>query len=77
MPSARVDSGVAAEGIPYSEYLAAYPDDPMAARVRAIVAARREAMTWRRTRLVDTPAYWSYLRRAIRRDRTRPMRTVA
>jgi uncharacterized caspase-like protein len=48
----------------YSEFLTAYSDDPMAARVRAIVAARREAMTWRRTRVVDTPAaYWSYLRR--------------
>jgi len=48
----------------YSDFLAAYPDDPMAARVRAIMAARREALTWRRTRLVDTPAaYWSYLRR--------------
>ena len=48
----------------YSEFLTAYPDDPMAARMRAIVAARREAMTWRRTRVVDTPAaYWSYLRR--------------
>ena len=48
----------------YSEFLAAYADDPMAKRVRAIVAARREAITWRRTRLVDTPpAYWSYLRR--------------
>ena len=36
----------------------------MAARVRAIAAARREALTWQRTRLVDTPpAYWSYLRR--------------
>ncbi len=48
----------------YSEFLTAYSDDPMAARVRAIVAARREAITWRRTRVVDTPAaYWSYLRR--------------
>ena len=48
----------------YSEFLTAYPDDPMATRVRAIAAARREAMTWRRTRVVDTPpAYWSYLRR--------------
>src|SRR5207245_1542381 len=48
----------------YSEFLATYPDDLMAARIRAIVAARREAITWRRTRLVDTPAaYWSYLRR--------------
>src|SRR5712691_5050218 len=48
----------------YSDFLAAYPDDPMAKRVRAIIAARREAITWRRTRVVDTPpAYWSYLRR--------------
>ena len=48
----------------YEEFLVAYPDDPMAARVRAIVAARREALTWRRTYVADTPnAYWSYLRR--------------
>ncbi|MGZ3285289.1 MAG: caspase family protein, partial [Xanthobacteraceae bacterium] len=48
----------------YGEFLAAYADDPMAGRVRAIIAARREALTWRRTRVVDTPpAYWSYLRR--------------
>ena len=48
----------------YSDFLAVYPDDPMARRVRAIIAARREAITWRRTRVVDTPpAYWSYLRR--------------
>jgi uncharacterized caspase-like protein len=48
----------------YSEFLTVYPGDPMAARVRALVAARREALTWRRTRVVDTPpAYWSYLRR--------------
>lgn len=48
----------------YLDFLAAYPNDPMAKRVRAIVAARREAITWRRTRAVDTPqAYWSYLRR--------------
>jgi uncharacterized caspase-like protein len=48
----------------YSDFLAAYPADPMATRVRAMVAARREAITWRRTRVVDTPpAYWSYLRR--------------
>jgi len=48
----------------YSDFLAAYPDDSMANRMRAIIAARREAITWRRTRVVDTPpAYWSYLRR--------------
>ena len=48
----------------YEDYLQAYPRDPQAARVRAIVAARREAITWRRTYLADTPpAYWSYLDR--------------
>ncbi|UGV26407.1 peptidase C14 [Rhodopseudomonas boonkerdii] len=48
----------------YLDFLDAYPNDVMAKRVRAIVAARREALTWRRTRNVDTPpAYWSYLRR--------------
>ena len=48
----------------YEDFLAAYPDDPMARRVRAIVAARREAITWRETCLAETAeAYWSYLRR--------------
>ncbi|VIO78339.1 hypothetical protein CI1B_73670 [Bradyrhizobium ivorense] len=48
----------------YEEYLQAYPNDPLAKRVRAIVAARREAITWRRTYSADTPdAYWSYLKR--------------
>jgi len=48
----------------YEDFLAAYPTDPLANRVRAIVAARREAITWRRTYRADTPeAYWSYLRR--------------
>ena len=48
----------------YSEFVAAYPGDPLAKRARAMLAARREALTWRRTRMVDTPAaYWSYLRR--------------
>ncbi|MCD2173046.1 caspase family protein [Rhizobium sp. C4] len=48
----------------YEDFLAAYPDDAMARRVRAIVASRREAITWRETWVADTPqAYWSYLRR--------------
>lgn len=48
----------------YEDFLAAYPNDAMARRVRAIVAARREAITWRETWIADTPrAYWSYLRR--------------
>src|SRR4051812_6669970 len=48
----------------YEDFLAAYPGDPLAKRVMAIVAARREAVTWRRSYRTDTPeAYWSYLRR--------------
>jgi uncharacterized caspase-like protein len=48
----------------YEDFLAAYPGDPLARRVRAIVAARREAITWLRTYRTDTPqAYWSYLLR--------------
>lgn len=48
----------------YEDFLAAYPNDTMARRVRAIIAARREAITWRETWIADTPeAYWSYLRR--------------
>ncbi len=48
----------------YEDFLAAYPNDSMARRVRAIIAARREAITWRETWRADTPeAYWSYLRR--------------
>lgn len=48
----------------YEEFLAAYPNDPMAKRVRAIVAARREAIIWRDTVRANTPpAYWSYTRR--------------
>ncbi|MEW6632658.1 MAG: caspase domain-containing protein [Pseudomonadota bacterium] len=48
----------------YEDFLVAYPHDPMAKRVRAIIAARREAITWRQTWLRDTPdAYWSYLER--------------
>ncbi|MDI3564791.1 caspase domain-containing protein, partial [Bradyrhizobium sp. Arg816] len=51
----------------YEEFLAAYPGDPLSKRVMAIVAARREAITWRRTYRADTPdAYWSYLRRYSR-----------
>jgi uncharacterized caspase-like protein len=48
----------------YEDFLVAYPGDPLAKRVRAIAAARREAITWLRSYRADTPqAYWSYLRR--------------
>ena len=48
----------------YEEYLAAYPDGAQARRVRAILAARREASFWRRSVNANTAhAYWTYLRR--------------
>lgn len=48
----------------YEDFLAAYPTDPLAKRVRALAAARREALTWQHTYRIDTPrAYWSYLLR--------------
>src|SRR5216683_913423 len=48
----------------YEEFVAAFPDSPLAARVRALIAVRREAITWRRTVSINTPeAYWSYLQR--------------
>ncbi|HET6375398.1 MAG TPA: caspase family protein, partial [Methylocella sp.] len=48
----------------YEEFLAVYPSDPMAPRIRALLAARREAITWRRTLEAGTPAAcWSYLKR--------------
>jgi uncharacterized caspase-like protein len=48
----------------YQEFLAVYPREPIAIRVRALLAVRREALTWRRS--VDansSAAYWSYMRR--------------
>jgi uncharacterized caspase-like protein len=48
----------------YADFLAAYPNAPEAKRVRAILAARREALFWRRAVAQDTPgAYWTYLSR--------------
>ena len=48
----------------YEGYLAHYPDSAQAPRVRAIVAALREAYFWRRSVNTNTAhAYWTYLRR--------------
>ncbi|WP_449411277.1 caspase family protein [Methylobacterium komagatae] len=48
----------------YQQFVSDYPNDVLARRVRALIAARREAIVWRRTWLVGTPdAYWSYLSR--------------
>ena len=48
----------------YEEYLAHYPNSAQAQRVRAILAALREAYFWRRSVSANTAhAYWTYLRR--------------
>jgi uncharacterized caspase-like protein len=47
----------------YQDYVAAFPDGPLTRRVRAILAARREAIFWRRSVDDNSPrAYWTYLR---------------
>ena len=48
----------------YEEYLSHFPDSAQAPRVRAILAALREAYFWRRSVNTNTAhAYWTYLRR--------------
>ena len=48
----------------YQEFLADYPQSAQARRVRAILAARREALFWARSRERNDPrAYWTYLER--------------
>ena len=48
----------------YNEFISDYPGDPLARRVRAMLAARREALTWFRAVRANTPqAYWTYLQR--------------
>ncbi|MGO9390268.1 caspase family protein [Rhodoblastus sp.] len=46
----------------YVDFLNAYPNSAYAERVRVMLALRREAITWRRAWLANTPnAYWTYL----------------
>ena len=48
----------------YSAFLAVYPDDPLAARVRTMEAVRREAIIWNECLHADLDrAYWTYMRR--------------
>lgn len=48
----------------YSEFLAEYWQDPATSRVRALLAARREVLTWHRSTRANTAnAYWTYLER--------------
>lgn len=47
----------------YQTFLRRYPDHRLSRRVTALVAARREAVVWRRTVTRNTrEAYWTYLR---------------
>ncbi|MFO1149181.1 MAG: caspase family protein [Alsobacter sp.] len=48
----------------YQDFLAAYPRDPLAGRVKRLLAQRREAVVWQRTVARNSPeAYWTYLQR--------------
>ncbi len=48
----------------YAEFCAAFPNEPLALRVRTLLAARREALTWRAALDAGTPqAIWTYMRR--------------
>lgn len=48
----------------YQDFLKAFPQAPQAKRVRALLAARREALFWQQTRRADNDrAYWTYLKR--------------
>jgi uncharacterized caspase-like protein len=48
----------------YQEFLQVYPTSPLSPRVRALLAARREALIWRRCVVANRPeAYWTYIRR--------------
>ena len=48
----------------YTDFLAEYWQDPLTKRIRALLAARRESITWQRTVQANEPAaYWSYLER--------------
>ena len=47
----------------YEQFLAIYPDSPYSQRIAAMIAVRREEISWRHCVMNDTPpAYWSYLR---------------
>lgn len=48
----------------YADFLADYWQDPITKRVRALLAARRESITWERScQSNEASAYWSYLER--------------
>ncbi|WP_051335515.1 caspase family protein [Methylocapsa acidiphila] len=48
----------------YQDFIVAYPDSPLTRRMRTLLAARREALTWRRALEANAPdAYWTYIHR--------------
>ena len=48
----------------YADFVAAFPHDPLVGRVRAMAAARREALFWGEAVRANIPrAYWTYMRR--------------
>ena len=47
----------------YQEFLRIYPEDPLARRVKVLLAQRREALMWRKAVARNNSAsYWTYLR---------------
>lgn len=48
----------------YADFRAAFPKDPLTLRVDALLATRREALTWQAAVAAGTPqAIWTYMRR--------------
>lgn len=64
-PDQAYDVALQRDSLPaYEEFLVDYPNSAQARRVRAILAARREARFWQHTRELNTPrSYWTYMRR--------------
>lgn len=58
-------TAIARDTLPgYADFVAAFPHDPLVGRVRAMAAARREALFWGEAVRANIPrAYWTYMRR--------------
>ncbi len=64
-PDQAYDVAIARDTLPaYSEFLTAFPDNPLVRRVRLLQAVRREALFWSAAVRGSTPpAFWTYLAR--------------
>lgn len=64
-PDQAYDVAIARDTLPaYSEFLTAFPDNPLVRRVRLLQAIRREALFWSAAVRGGTPpAFWTYLAR--------------